>query len=80
MHNLEIFEISKCEIDGVTANQILLTLHTYIEKMKEITLQGVDWNMNEALKNLIEFMAMAPKLKKCDISNQTNSPHIVLVR
>ena len=39
-----------------------------------------NWNSNDAVKELVKFIAAAPKLKYCDISRQINKPEIELER
>ena len=41
---------------------------TAIHTMKKIAFYATNWNSDEAIEELIIFIATAPKLEECDIS------------
>ena len=52
-----------------------------LKAIREVTFQGFDWNYNcdnYALSALVDLIANAESLEKCDIGNQLNVPEIFL--
>ena len=60
--------------------KVITNIRTCIPTMKEITLQGVSWKTKEVMEALVQFIADAPKLEKCDIYDKTSRPRILLER
>ena len=54
-------------MDGTRLKPIIAALHNSIHTMKEIRFQNTNWNSHEAIEELINFIANAPKLEGCDI-------------
>ena len=55
---------------GTVIKPILDALNTsiYTINIKELRLTGTDWNKKEAIEDLVNFIATAPKLEWCSIS------------
>ena len=77
---LESVNISHCWLAAGMVVQVIAALRTCIATMKEVTLQGVCWNTEEAVEALAQYIAEAPKLEKCDIYDKTSRPRILLRR
>ena len=65
---LEYVWINKCEMYGVMIQPIIAALNTSIHTMKQIWFSDTNWNSNEAIQELVKFIANAPKLNWCSIS------------
>ena len=66
---LEEVWINSCEMDGTMIRPIIAALNTTaIHTMKKIAFYATNWNSDEAIEELIIFIATAPKLEECDIS------------
>ena len=55
-------------MDGTEIKPIIAALNTAIHTMKKIYFWHTNWNSNEAIEELLKFIATAPKLEECDIS------------
>ena len=64
---LEVVWINKCEMDGTMIKAIIAALETAIHTMKKISFQGTNWNREDAVEELVRFIATAPKLEYCSI-------------
>ena len=64
---LEYVGINYCKMDGAMIAPIIAALHTAIHTMKDISFSGTSWNSDEAILQLIQFIATAPKLEYCYI-------------
>ena len=54
-------------MDGIMIRPVIAALKTSIKTMKGINFYGMNWNDNEAIKELVKFIANAPKLERCSI-------------
>ena len=54
-------------MNGAMIKQIIAAMKTAIHTMKYIDFAGTDWNSDEAIEDLVKFIATAPKLEYCDI-------------
>ena len=54
-------------MDGRMIQPILAALNPSIHTIKEIWFYGTNWNSNEAIEQLVKFIANAPKLEWCEI-------------
>ena len=67
-------------MDGTMVAPIIAAMNTAIHAMKKISLFDTNWNSDEAIQELVKFIATAPKLEECYIWYQINRPRIVLER
>ena len=65
---LEEVYIDHCRVDGRTIKPIIAALNTAIHTMKKIKFVGTDWNSDDAVEELVKFIATAPKLEECSIN------------
>ena len=54
-------------MDGRMIKPIIAALNTAIHTMKKIIFLYANWN-NDAVVELVKFIATAPKLEHCDIT------------
>ena len=50
-------------MDGRRIKPIIVALNTAIHTMKNICFLGTDWNSNDAVEELVKFIATASKLE-----------------
>ena len=66
---VERVSIDYCLMDGATIKPIIAALYTSLPTMRSIRFWGVNWNTNnyEAILELTNFIAKAPKIEFCSI-------------
>ena len=55
-------------MDGAMIKPIIAALNTSIHTMERIEFYGTNWNSNEAIEQLVKFIANAPKLEICNMN------------
>ena len=66
-NQLKKVNISHCEINGSMVVQILESLNASVATIEKLQLRGVDWDTDDSVIALTNFIAKAPKLKYCSI-------------
>ena len=56
-------------MDGRMIKLIIAALNTAIHTMETIEFRDANWSSNDAVEELVKFIATAPKLEYCDISS-----------
>ena len=69
---LEIVVLNFLEMDGVMIARAIAALAPSLNTIKEFRSWNVNWDTDEALTQLLQFIANAPKLQVCVISGQRN--------
>ena len=77
---LEDISIDNCDRDGIMIKQIIAGLSASIRAIRLIQLRGVNWSETETIEELVKMIANAPKLERCDIAGQINSPRVKFER
>ena len=71
MKELKTVGISNSDMTGTLIKPILVALNTSIDTIdiKGLGLNGTHWNKKEAVEELVNFIATAPKLEWCSLSS-----------
>ena len=56
-------------MDDEMVAQTIAALTSSLKTIEVLNLRGVKWQTDEALTQLLQFIARAPKLQKCDIGD-----------
>ena len=61
-------------MQGQKIGAIITALLSHVRTLEDFELQGANWNKDEDKIALVDFVAAALVLKRCDIANQTGNP------
>ena len=64
---LECVRLNYLKMDGEMIARTIAVLTSSQNTIRELELNGVNWDTEEARTHLLQFIAFAPKLQKCDV-------------